>query len=169
LDPQCEVHVVGWLDLSADERAGITDWLADYDYYYQPTNLFAKWDLYTASLDPQHRWHNDEQGRRLFRRFNCATFVMSAYEEGARVPLLDWDLNRLPEVNLDAIANVFGNPVRRTETRNKINLGGNGPWRIVLGGYLLHALNRPDQNIRETAHVVTESAQGEFPFAQSLP
>jgi hypothetical protein len=165
-DAACEAHLVGWVDLTAEEQEGVTDWLAEVDKQDRPLGQREKWKQYTLSLDPRDEWHRDERGVPIFRRFSCVTFVMSAYQEGAGVRLLDVsNPARLPEVELETVARAYGDEVRRlARLRAIIGIPGDGPWRIVLAGYVLHALHRPEEHIRQAGHTVTGLAESEFPF-----
>ena len=42
-------HVVGWLSLSADERDGITDWLAEVDKQLRPITGWGLVEQYTVT------------------------------------------------------------------------------------------------------------------------
>ena len=67
--------------------------------------------------------------------------------------LLAIDEETLPEVprqTLEAAYPVFlDNPDRR----ERLGLQGDGPWRVVLAGYLLHALDRTGDEIRAEPYV----------------
>jgi len=142
----------------------MADWLAEVDKEQRPLGNLTLWQQYTVSLDPTHEWHRDEQGRPLYRRFSCASFVLKVYEEGLGRPLISIsDPIQLPEVELNTVAHAYGDMVQREPMRRRINLEGAPPWRIVLAGYVLHALNRLDTEIRTRSHSVTGVKEAEFP------
>jgi hypothetical protein len=164
-DPECEAHVVGWVSLTAEEREGMADWLAQVGKEDRPTDFRGLFDQYTVSLDPQDYWWRDERGVRQYRRFSCASFVLTAYGEGAGLPLLDLrDHSQLPPVGIEELARAYGEQVRtRPERRERIGLRADGPWQVVLAGYVMHALNRPDELIRKSAHRVSGLKEAAFP------
>jgi hypothetical protein len=84
------------------------------------------------------------------RRFNCAGFVIEAYRY-AGIDLLATDVASLPRVSLDSLCRaypVFSRHLRVPKFRKPFGLEGNGPWPVVLAGYVLNSLNRPVQDIR---------------------
>ncbi len=86
----------------------------------------------------------------VITRFSCAGFVFEAYR-AARITLLD--LSSMPEVSLDTLAVAYGVALlERGPIRERCGLCGDGPWPVMLPGYLLHALNRDGESIRNTPH-----------------
>jgi len=166
-DPTCPAHVLGWLSLTSDEREGITDWLAEVDKQNRPITRLRLAEQYMVSLRPEDQWRRDEKGVRLFRRFSCVSFVLAAYLDGAGVDLLDSsEPENLPEVDLEAIAQAYGENLSRSERlRAEVGLPGAGPWRILLAGYVCHAMNRPDESIRSAPYAVRSIKAAEFPPA----
>jgi hypothetical protein len=164
-DATCAAHVVGWLSFTSDERDGITDWLAEIDKQLRPSTVSGLAEQYTVSLRPEDQWHRDEKQVPLYRRFSCVSFVLAAYLDGAGINLVDTSRpDLLPEVGLDTVARAYGEHLRRLERiRAQVGVPGDGPWRILLAGYLCHAMNRPDESIRSTPYQVPESATPEFP------
>lgn len=160
--PTCGPHVGGWLSLTADEREGITDWLAEVDKEHRPIEPMGPWRTYI--VDPPERWHEDEKQVRLYRRFSCGGFVLACYRDGAGITLIEvpppvaW-----PEVSLDQIVRVYGPEVRERERlRRSLGLPGDGPWSVLLAGYVIHAFDRPDNEIRTSAFSVTNPEHARF-------
>lgn len=95
----------------------------------------------------------ESDGRYARTRFSCAGFVFEAYKS-ARIKLLD--LNELPMVDMAIIAAAYPQQTRFIESRRinaeALGLGGNGPWPVLLCGYLFHALNREADVIRREAY-----------------
>lgn len=166
-DAICETHLVGWLTLTADEKEAIADWLAEIDKEDRPSEMRRFPEQYTVSIREEDKWHNDENGVRLYRRFSCISFVLSAYSDGANIELLDIsDPNQLPIVDLNTLAATYGEHVRTHEQiRIKIGLAGSGPWRVLLPGYVYHALNRSESTIRNAPFAVQDLAAAKFPVA----
>ncbi len=91
----------------------------------------------------------ESDGRYTRTRFSCAGFVFEAYKK-ARIVLVD--LDSLPLVNRSTIELGYPQHMRLIES-GRINgedlgLRGDGPWPILLCGYLFHALNRDAETIR---------------------
>lgn len=94
----------------------------------------------------------ESDGRYARTRFSCAGFVLEAYKR-ARIELLDIDA--IPNVNMEIIMAAY--PQARLIESGAISaealgLGGNGPWPVLLCGYLFHALNREPDVIRQDAY-----------------
>lgn len=94
----------------------------------------------------------EDNGRYARTRFSCAGFVLETYKS-ARVKLLN--LDGLPLVDMGVVAAAY--PQTRLIERGIINaeglgLGGDGPWRVLLCGYLFHSLNREADAIRDEAY-----------------
>ncbi len=95
----------------------------------------------------------EEDGRYTRMRFSCAGFVFEAYRM-ARIKLLD--SNALPPVDFEVIKLAYPTQVRMMENerikREDLGLEGEGPWHVMLCGYLFHALNRNADIIRRTPY-----------------
>jgi len=78
------------------------------------------------------------------RRFSCAGFVVEAYRD-AGIELLVTEPAVLPRVTVDTLVNAYSDQVRALRNpavRFVFGLEGDGPWPVVLAGYVLNALNR---------------------------
>jgi hypothetical protein len=72
----------------------------------------------------------------------------------------------LPEVDIETVARAYGEEVRtRDRLRTKIGLLDMGPWRILLAGYVCHAMNRPDESIRSASYTVPGVEAADFPMS----
>ncbi len=91
----------------------------------------------------------EDDGRYARMRFSCAGFVFEAYKK-ARIQLLD--LNVLPMVGMAVIRHGYAREVRLMTdgfvSPEDLGLPGDGPWPVLLCGYLFHALNRDGDAIR---------------------
>lgn len=96
-------------------------------------------------------YENDERYART--RFSCAGFVLEAYKK-ARIKLVD--LNGLPMVDMAIIAAAYPQQIQLIErgriSAEALGLGGNGPWPVLLCGYLFHALDREAEVIRQETY-----------------
>jgi hypothetical protein len=128
--------VGAWLDgedaLTASESDGIDLWLADVRTQVEAGAL-RNWMAYIV-LPAVKR--DEVSGRVVYKRFSCAGFVAEAYGEGAGVRLVDE--SDLPQAELPLIESVWGQFHPRQ--RAFAGLVGDGAWRILLPGYLLHAM-----------------------------
>lgn len=92
-------------------------------------------------------------GRYTRTRFSCAGFVFEAYKK-ARITLID--VNNMPSVDMAVIASAYPLQVRLIESgrvsREALGLEGEGPWRVLLCGYLLHSLDRRAADVRQQAY-----------------
>lgn len=94
----------------------------------------------------------EDDGRYTRTRFSCVGFVLEAYR-GARIKLLN--LDELPLIDMKNIAAAY--PQTRLIQRGLISaedlgLVGEGPWPVLLCGYLFHALDRDSGVIRQEAY-----------------
>jgi len=151
-----KARAVGSVPLSTDEIKEVASWTVEIDDEYQREG--ANW-LRQYVIDPPWRDEIDPNtGVRRYRRFSCAGFVLDAHNQ-VGIPLLVIDKEKLPEVN-EATLELAYPDHRFRRLREELGLPGHGPWRIVLAGYVLHALNRTSEEIRRKpyqAHAGDES------------
>ncbi len=104
----------------------------------------------------------EEDGRYVRMRYSCAGFVFEAYKK-AGIALLRTDA--LPMADMDAIKLAYPRHVglmeRERLSPEALGLGGDGPWPVLLCGYLFHALNRDADSIR-TERYKPSSEDGSF-------
>lgn len=102
---------------------------------------------------------------RRYRRFSCAGFVLDAHSQ-VDIELLDLDNSVLPEVDKETLQLAYADVdvARKGADLERYGVGGEGPWRIVLAGYVLHALNRPSELIRQEPYQA-QSGDELFPSA----
>ena len=70
------------------------------------------------------------------------------FHHQVNIELLNIDEGVLPDVDKQTIISAYPNVGRNSERLRRFGLEGDGPWRVVLAGYVLHALNRPTIQIR---------------------
>lgn len=58
------------------------------------------------------------------------------------------DQDQLPPVSLQLLDAAYPGVEARPDLRARYKLGGDGPWNVVLAGYVLNALDRPVDAIR---------------------
>jgi hypothetical protein len=84
------------------------------------------------------------------RRFNCAGFVIEAYRY-AGVNLVITTPDSLPAISLKTLLQAYpavAGILADGDRRRRLGLEGDGPWPVVLAGYVMNALNRPADDIR---------------------
>ena len=142
-DLQIPVHVVGSVPLDLDDREGIADWLEEVDKEPPPDNPFRRY-----IVRPHCDFYNaPETGRPLCRQFSCAGFVLECYRY-IGVDLVNTKERDLPDVDFSMLVKAYpeiereGVLARREITFDNLGIPGDGPWRIVLAGYIFHALDQ---------------------------
>lgn len=146
------VHVCGNVPLTPDQT--------------EQVGLFA--DTQRSEYEAQQRRGRDQycvhphilpvrgaDGTVVTHRYSCAGFVIEAYR-AAGVELVVTDEGRLPGVTVDTLLaaypdfrSVLTNPTQRAR---RAGLVGDGPWPVVLPGYVFHALDRPTADILAGAY-----------------
>ncbi len=104
------------------------------------------------------------------RRFSCAGFVIEAYGY-ANLRLVVTEPARLPSVDLETLAHAYPDQARRLRKpalRLLFGLEGDGPWRVVLAGYVINAFNRTIEEIRDGPYTPV-SGDEYFPARRSSP
>ena len=164
--PECPAHLAGSVPLDLDDNEGIKDWLAEVDKQRMPENPFKRY-----VVKPHADWYRaPETGRRLYRRFSCAGFVLECYRY-IGVVLVNTAEQDLPDVSFAMLVRAY--PVLDREealqkltglTRDDLGVPGEGPWRIVLAGYVFHALDRvTEEEPRPAAYSPDSVADAHFP------
>jgi len=162
---ECPVHLLGSVPLDLEDNEGIEDWLAEVDKERMPENPFKRY-----IVKPHADWYRaPETGRRLYRRFSCAGFVLECYRY-INVDLVCTDDSDVPDVDLATLVNAYPEMEREEVlarlglTRNDLGIPGGGPWRIVLAGYVFHALDRvTEEDPRPAAYSPDSVADAHFP------
>lgn len=98
---------------------------------------------------PHMKPFHEEDGRYARMRFSCAGFVLEAYRR-ARIRLLEPEA--LPPVEMDIIQLCYPQLASLMKSGRvspeDLGLEGDGPWPVLLCGYLFHALNRDAAAVR---------------------
>lgn len=156
---RCEAHIYGAIELQTGDSESIETWLAEVDKEQRPPQPF-----YHYTANPTVKWETDHAtGRKRYRRFSCVGFVTECYREAIEVVLLTPDSQSMPAVDLAMIAQVYQLDERRTRIRESAGVGGNGPFRLAMPGYVFHSLNRPDAEIRSKPYVPATANEVSFP------
>lgn len=138
-------HAVGRVPLTNDEIKLVEAWIVEIADEYETEG--ADWERQYRVDPPWQDVRDPNTGVRRYRQFSCAGFVLDAHQQ-IDVELLDLDRSVLPEVDKKMLQAAYPDVVRKGTDLEVYGVGGDGPWRIVLAGYVLHALNRPSELIR---------------------
>jgi len=142
-----KAHVAGHVPLTNDEIKEISAWIQEVADEYHGSGADSWRHQYV--IDPPWKDKTDPNtGTRRYRRYSCAGFVLDSHCQ-VDIELLKLssdatvDQDALPDVDKEKIAAAY--PVDEMSPRllGHFGLTGDGPWRIVLPGYILHALDRP--------------------------
>jgi hypothetical protein len=144
--------VVGRAELTDDEVQKIKVFVDQHSGEHQAFNSLRDALRYAPQIYciyPHADPLREDDGRYVRMRFSCAGFVVEAYRF-ARIELID--LANLPKIDMGVIDATYPmlSPILRngTITANSLGLGGDGPWPVLLCGYLFHALDRNADAIR---------------------
>lgn len=157
---QMPVDVTGSASLSDDDVRIIQDFIDRHALEHEivrhlrPTEIIRRAaEMYT--ILPHAAPLKESNGKSPRTRFSCGGFALEAYRR-AGVRLVDPET--LPRVTLDDLKVAYPAFRKRLENpdfRSSMGLGGEGPWPILLCGYLFHALNR-DTSLLRTAYLAVQ-------------
>ncbi len=166
----CSVSVIGDLKLRPRQCEAITNFLSQVDKQHRshPSLPFQQYKVV-----PHFEWvRSPETKRKIRRRFSCAGFVIEAYAS-ANLHILD--LDSLPLAHEQQVVHAYPDLQRiaasdeRLKRRfgfsslQELGLVGDGPWPIVLPGYLFHACDRNITAANYTPFVITSITMASFP------
>lgn len=148
------VHTIGSPQLGLDESNPVSLYLHEIEMeYHAAQRRPTRWKQYTVC--PHVKPWVAKDGTPLWHRFSCAGLVIEAYKE-AEITLVDLSADRLPDVYPDTLDTAYPDlaPVmeRHPGLRAELGLPGDGPWKAVLAGYVIHSLNRSAEEIRTTPY-----------------
>ena len=141
------VHAIGTVPLSVDEIQQINVFVDE---------LYSEYKAHNARNHRQyvirpHVWpERDSDGTVLFLRFNCAGFVIEAYR-AVGIDLVRTADNEIPWVSLGILVTAYPELapyLQNASFRDSYDLPGDGPWPVILPGYVLNALERQEDVIR---------------------
>jgi hypothetical protein len=144
---ECRAHCVGSANLTADEQFQIRLFSDEIDSELREAQIR---NIEQYVISPHVDAIRREDHTVVCRRFSCAGFVIEAYRE-ARIDVLRTEGDNLPLVSLDALKTQYPRFARHLDNRrlrNQLGIPGEGPWPVVLAGYVLNALDRAVTEIR---------------------
>ncbi len=144
-DRQLGADVAGRIPLTNDQINSIKTWIAKVEDEYQAANAGTGRQYV---INPHWKDICDKNtGVRRYRRYSCAGFVLYAHLQ-VDISLLIIEKEELPEVTRQTLEAAYPDVFRSPVLLNRFGLQGNGPWRVVLAGYVLHSLDRSSDEIR---------------------
>jgi hypothetical protein len=137
----------GSVPLTADEVAQIDLFVDRIAAEYQ-ANRAGKRQQYV--VHPHCAPVTADDGTVIYQRFSCGGFVLEAYRF-VGIDLVVTEEGTLPAVAIDILRLAYPDQQRVLDSprlREALGLTGTGPWPILLAGYVLHSLRRPEAEIR---------------------
>ena len=144
-----EIDVVASLDLTADERSRIEMFVDELEFEYESEKARPR-----RQYIIKPHFVADDEDKFPFPRFSCGGFVIETYRE-IDIDLLKTDDSSLPLVNLETLVKSYPDHERRLRHRKLRTIYGlveDGPWPVVLSGYVCHALNRDSAECRSAPY-----------------
>lgn len=152
-------QVAAYVELPAGMQKRMQTWLVDVDQELSGISRSGQYIVH-----PPVKREIDPESKRGFRRFSCAGFVAECYRAGLRAPLVSTDEDDLPEVSPTLVYVAYDERLRHNDKlRRKVGLAEGKEWRILLAGYLLHALERPLAQIIEETYKPAHIGNAFFP------
>lgn len=159
-----DVDAMGSVPLSRDETRAMETWISGMNDEYSRQSFSDDGEQYTAHPAWEDVRSGANQGVVRYRRYSCAGFVVDAYREVgiALLPMArdrhgtHLDESRLPLVSRATVARNYPAATRYPELLERWGLRGPGPWPVLLPGYVLHALDRAESEIRSGPYTPAE-------------
>jgi hypothetical protein len=150
-------------DLSENERRQMRFWFRLISPLFpevsNPARRLRREDIanyHYIAHPPIHEERCPVTGRLKNLWLSCAGFVIYLYEKSKVVKklLVPYSKQFFPTVDLDTIhAAGFRLP---SKIMSHIGLSGDGPWPVVMPGYVVNAFNRKDEDIRNIPYFPRE-------------
>jgi len=140
------VHITGSVPLTNDEIKQVSAWIEEIADEYRAAAIGMMDQFH---IDPPWKDEFDQNTHvRRYRRYSCAGFVIDGHRQ-VSIDLLDIAPGSLPEVDRQTILATYADAQASPIFLAQCGLGGNGPYRIVLPGYVLHSMKRTTAQIRQ--------------------
>lgn len=141
--PQCS----GQIPITVDEENRINLFIDEQFEEIESANMRKFFDGYIVLPHTAPVFEVD--GTLVFRKYSCAGLVVEAYR-ATDLDLIVTD-DTLPLIALDVLRVAYPE-VRSERVRTIVGLTGEGPWPVLLPGYVIHALKRPSEEIRRVPY-----------------
>ncbi len=149
VDGSIRSHVVGNAALTKEEAMSIKDWLAESKDEFERLKVSSSLNQYIVRPYSEVV-RNNNTGRKRYLRFSCCGLIVECFR-AAGIMLLDLDESRMPDVELARLKDAYVLPDNE-KVLARFGLAGPGPFKVVMPGYLFHALNREPGTIRSTPY-----------------
>ena len=155
-----DAHLAANISLTPSELNAMKNWFANIDKQDRP----MRFDKHYV-LVPHTKWEiGKEKGRRAHQRFSCVGFVIECYR-AAEIDLLDTN-GELPEVDKITLLSAypdFANIKNNERLSEDLGVPGEGPWRVVLPGYVFHSTCRASEaNPRPSPYLPSSQEDGHY-------
>ncbi len=141
-----QVDVVGTATLSSDDASIINTFICEQLEEYKSLKT-APHEQYI--VHPHYVKGNQAVSA---RRYSCAGFVYECYLD-TDITLVDVDaLPLVDEKTLSLVYPLLPRVLANPKLRAMAGLGSDGPWPVLLPGYLFHSLSRGADQIRQAAY-----------------
>ncbi len=146
---EMRAHSIGSATLTVDEANQIKLYLDEVEAEYDAASR-RPGPLGQYVIAPHAEPWRAEDGTILWWRYSCVGLVIESYRD-ANIDLVSGSEADLPLVDLTTLDQAYPDLAltrRGPRLREGLGIPGDGPWPVVLAGYVLHALNRTKEEIR---------------------
>ncbi len=150
-----EVHAAAHIPLTNSEMKEIEAWMEEIADEYEVAGVANSSRKQYTIAPPWEDVRDAHTGVRRYRRYSCAGFVLDGHRQ-VEIELLNLDEDSLPEVDREIPAAVYAVDQSNPQILAQFGLDGKGPWRLVLPGYVMRALDRSSEEIRSTPYQANE-------------
>ncbi|TVP96691.1 MAG: hypothetical protein EA381_16875 [Planctomycetaceae bacterium] len=153
--PELPFQIVGTVELTATERLKLElffDEVLD-EYRSLQTKSVDQYHIYPHFVDLAPPGTGAAEAA---RKFSCVGLVVEAYRVTG---LYLVDTERLPPIGLDLLCDAYpgaSTALRRDAFRAMFGLVGDGPWPVLMPGYVFHSMNRHPDDFRRTPYITSE-------------
>jgi hypothetical protein len=130
-----KAHAAGWVDdLTEVEQSRVADWLE---------RLRVEWEngstkIYYTACPAWIGAAEHVNSRQMMRKFSCAGLVWCCFKESVAIEIVIGE-SELPDVDLETLQQVWSIIIENERAALRY-FRGPGPWKVLLPGYLFHAL-----------------------------
>jgi hypothetical protein len=146
---QMKADTVSMAELTVDEIRKIKTCIEKHHSEHQATQQLTRNSIpQVYCIFPHSVPLRGRDGRYPRVRFNCSGFIFDAYKQVGIVLL---DNETMPEIDLNQIKMAYpryATLLSHDRFRESMGLVGDGPWRVMLCGYLVNSMNRDVASIR---------------------
>ncbi len=146
------IQSIGTAQLTVDEINEISVFVDERRSEYEASRRRSPMRQYVVHPHAVDVRSND--GTVICTRFSCAGFVIEAYN-AIDILLVSVDSASLPTVDIETLVTAYPdleNRLRNSTRRRDVGLDGDGPWPVILVGYLFNSLRRSFEEIRTEAY-----------------